>query len=278
MPKGLKKLFEGVDGLSADFITEAEQIVEARVEAIVTEKLQEAENAHVAEISALKESHAKELDEVRSLVEGAEGAAIDKLVENVDMFLEQEIGKWASENALGIDSQIKVGLAEGFLTGLAGLMKEHNVTVPEGAENLVEAQEKEISELTEQCNALMAENMQYKADEKTKLSEGVIAAVCEGLADTQVDTIRSLVEGVEFKDEAHFRMRVEAAKQVVEGKGTKKEGEDEDGEKEGVCDEGDKKTMKESHVPGQPVVLDEDGKQVTESDATVASVLAFLHG
>lgn len=273
MPKGLKKLFEGVDGLSADFITEAEQLVEARVETLVAEKLQEAETAHVAEISALKESHETELNEVRSLVEGAESAALDKLVENVDMFLEQEIGKWASENAIGIDGQIKIGLAEGFLTGLAGLMKEHNVTVPEGAENLVEAQEKEISELTEKCDALMAENMQFKADEKTKLTEGVISTVCEGLADTQVDTIRSLVEGVEFKDEAHFRMRVEAAKQVVESKGVNEGGEEDCGD-----EKDDKKPIKESHIPGQPVVVDEEGKQVSESDESVASVLAFLNG
>ncbi|AUR97713.1 coil containing protein [Vibrio phage 1.244.A._10N.261.54.C3] len=246
----LKSLLEGVDGLTQDTVERAEAILEARAQEIAQEKIDESATEHANEITSLNESHATALAE--SAEEGRE-----RLVEGLDQFLEATVKEWAIDNAVAIDGELKVQLAESMLQGVAGLMVEHNIEVPEGAENLVEQLENQVVELTEESDRTLAENVRLTAELTAKDKLTVESAVLEGLASTQKERVMQLAEGTEYRGVESYTARLETFRDiVVEGKdkdkGDKDKGDmpdsDDKGDDKGDKDKGDKKPIKESVI------------------------------
>ncbi|CAL9975957.1 head scaffolding protein [Vibrio phage K469] len=261
----LTSLLEGVDGLNPEVIERAEAILEARAQEIAQTKIDESKEAHQTELTQLGESHQTQLTEAQA--EGREA-----LVESLDQFLDATIKEWALDNAVAIDGAIKVQLAESMLTGMAGLMAEHNVTVPEGAENLVESLELQIEELTETSDHTLAENVRLNSEINQMHRKQVETTVLEGLAETQKERVLQLAEGTEFKGVESYTARIDTFRSiVVEGKDKdkEKEGDDKDGDKDPIKEDGDKDKKPKK-----------DPKPMTENvgASAAAQYLASLNG
>lgn len=259
----LKSLLEGVDGLNPETVDRAEAILEARAQEIAEDQITTLKETHETEMTALGETHTAQLEEAVANKQEA-------LVESLDQFLDATIKEWALDNAVAIDGNIKVQLAESMLSGMAGLMAEHNVTVPEGAENIVESLESQVSELTEISDNTLAENARLTREVETLQRGQVESTVLEGLAETQKERVMQLAEGTEFKGIESYTARLDTFRSiVVEGKDKGKDDDkpstdDTDGDK----DKGDKKPKKDPKAP------------VTESVGSTAAAqyLASLNG
>ncbi|CAL9955612.1 head scaffolding protein [Vibrio phage D528] len=257
----LKSLLEGVDGLNPETVDRAEAILEARAQEIADEKITTLKEAHETEITTLGETHTAQLEE-------AVANKQETLVESLDQFLDATIKEWALDNAVAIDGNIKVQLAESMLSGMAGLMAEHNVTVPEGAENIVESLENQVSELTEISDNTLAENARLTREVETLQRGQVESTVLEGLAETQKERVMQLAEGTEFKGIESYTARLDTFRSiVVEGKDKGKD-DDKPATEDGDKGKDDKEPKKDPKAP------------VTESVGSTAAAqyLASLNG
>lgn len=221
MKPELQKLFEGVNGLSTDFLDKVSGLLESKVEAARLTAIQETENAanierlrlveaHQAEIAQLKESHLMEI------------------ATKVDGFLNAVVEEWANKNAPAIDAQIKREAAENLLTGLTGVLKEAGINFATDENGQIAALTARLTEAERRAAIAESENRQIKEAANATLRDSVIARVCEGMVDTKKATVVNLLEAVQFTTESEFASRVHTFRNLVEGKSVKKEGDDDD--------------------------------------------------
>lgn len=221
MKPELQKLFEGVNGLSTDFLDKVSSLLESKVEAARLTAIQETENAanierlrlveaHQAEIAQLKESHLMEI------------------ATKVDGFLNAVVEEWANKNAPAIDAQIKCEAAENLLTGLTGVLKEAGINFATDENGQIAALTARLTEAERRAAIAESENRQIKEAANATLRDSVIARICEGMVDTKKATVVNLLEAVQFTTESEFASRVHTFRNLVEGKSVKKEGDDDD--------------------------------------------------
>lgn len=221
MKPELQKLFEGVNGLSTDFLDKVSGLLESKVEAARLTAIQETENAanierlrlveaHQAEIAQLKESHLMEI------------------ATKVDGFLNAVVEEWANKNAPAIDAQIKREAAENLLTGLTGVLKEAGINFATDENGQIAALTARLTEAERRAAIAESENRQIKEAANATLRDSVIARICEGMVDTKKATVINLLEAVQFTTESEFASRVHTFRNLVEGKSVKKEGDDDD--------------------------------------------------
>lgn len=221
MKPELQKLFEGVNGLSTDFLDKVSGLLESKVEAARLTAIQETENAanierlrlveaHQAEIAQLKESHLMEI------------------ATKVDGFLNAVVEEWANKNAPAIDAQIKREAAENLLTGLTGVLKEAGINFATDETGQIAALTARLTEAERRAAIAESENRQIKEAANATLRDSVIARVCEGMVDTKKATVVNLLEAVQFTTESEFASRVHTFRNLVEGKSVKKEGDEDD--------------------------------------------------
>ncbi|EJS6254384.1 hypothetical protein N1226_004117 [Escherichia coli] len=221
MKPELQKLFEGVNGLSTDFLDKVSGLLESKVEAARLTAIQETENAanierlrlveaHQAEIAQLKESHLMEI------------------ATKVDGFLNAVVEEWANKNAPAIDAQIKREAAENLLAGLTGVLKEAGINFATDENGQIAALTARLTEAERRAAIAESENRQIKEAANATLRDSVIARVCEGMVDTKKATVVNLLEAVQFTTESEFASRVHTFRNLVEGKSVKKEGDDDD--------------------------------------------------
>ncbi|USL85830.1 prohead assembly (scaffolding) protein [Enterobacter phage fGh-Ecl02] len=221
MKPELQKLFEGVNGLSTDFLDKVSGLLESKVEAARLTAIQETENAanierlrlveaHQAEIAQLKESHLMEI------------------ATKVDGFLNAVVEEWANKNAPAIDAQIKREAAENLLTGLTGVLKEAGINFATDENGQIAALTARLAEAEQRAAIAESENRQIKEAANATLRDSVIARICEGMVDTKKATVVNLLEAVQFTTESEFASRVHTFRNLVEGKSVKKEGDDDD--------------------------------------------------
>lgn len=268
MKPELQKLFEGVNGLSTDFLDKVSGLLESKVEAARLTAIQETENAanierlrlveaHQAEIAQLKESHLMEI------------------ATKVDGFLNAVVEEWANKNAPAIDAQIKREAAENLLTGLTGVLKEAGINFATDENGQIAALTARLTEAERRAAIAESENRQIKEAANATLRDSVIARICEGMVDTKKATVVNLLEAVQFTTESEFASRVHTFRNLVEGKSVKKEGDDDDDDfqdkvggkdgdddnKDGKVEEG-KKSKKEGDEDDDE---DETDKELKES-------------
>ena len=218
MKPELQKLFEGVNGLSTEFLDKVSGLLESKVEAARLQAIQETENvshqerlklveAHQAEIATLKESNLTEM------------AAV------LDAFLNTVVEEWANKNAPAIDAQIKTEAAESLLSGLTGVLKEAGINFATDEDGRISALTSRLAEAEQQAASANSQLKDLRESEAKRSREAVINRICEGMVDTKKELVVNLAEGLEFKSESEFGTRITTFRNLVEGK-TKKEGDD----------------------------------------------------
>lgn len=195
---GLKEAFDGLfegQELSEDFKIKTVAVFEAAVhEKVLAEKV------------ALEEKFEADLAEQ---VE----AAVDDLVEKVDSYLDYVIENWMEENAVAVESNIKVEVAESLLDSLKGLVVEHNLSIDEEERDAIAEMEEKLEEQKTKYNEVVEEVMSLKEEKKQLELTDAFKSISEGLTDTQVEKLGVLAEGVSFETVADYSKKLEAIKE-----------------------------------------------------------------
>jgi len=187
--------------LTEEFRTKVETIFEAAVEQAAEQRINE-----------LKEQFDEEL------VEAVEEAK-QELVEQIDGFLNTIVEQWVEDNAVALESAMKVEVVNSFIDGLKDLFKEHYFDVPEDKLDIVEDQATQINELTTQLSALVdiTEGLQTKLNDITKKS--IVEQVSSDLTKVEKEKFDGLTEKVEFESEEDFTNKVKTIKENYFPKG-----------------------------------------------------------
>ncbi|QIG62087.1 prohead assembly (scaffolding) protein [Salmonella phage P46FS4] len=267
MKPELQKLFEGVNGLSPDFLDKVSGLLESKVESARLTAIQETENAANVERLRLVEAHQSEIAQLKE-------SHLMEIATKVDSFLNAVVEEWANTNAPAIDAQIKREAAENLLTGLTGVLKEAGINFATDENGQIAALTARLTEAEQRAAAAESENRQIKEAANATLRDSVIARICEGMVDTKKATVVNLLEAVQFTTESEFASRVHTFRNLVEGKSAKKEGDDDDddfqdkvGGKDGDDDnKGDKDKVDEGKKSKKEGDDDKDDEDETDKE------------
>ena len=191
----LNALVESEATLSDEFKAKAETIFEAAIKSKLSE-----------EIDRLEEKYNEEL------AEEVESTKAD-LVEKVDTYLNYVVENWMEENKLAVQSGLRTEIAENFMSSLKDLFEESYIEVPEAKVDLVDEMADQVSELEESLNDTTAKNIEMMGELEELKREKVIREASEGLAETQVEKLKSLVNDIDFDSEETFAEKVETVKE-----------------------------------------------------------------
>jgi hypothetical protein len=191
----LDALVESEATLSEEFKAKTAVLFEAAVKSKLSE-----------EIDRLEEAYAEELQtELASTKED--------LVEKVDSYLNYVVESWMEENKVAIQSGLRTEIAEGFMNKLKDVFTESYVEVPESKVDLIDELTAENEELEENFNDAVAKAIALGEELETYKREAIIREASRDLAQTQVEKLASLVEGIDFEDEETFAEKVKIVKE-----------------------------------------------------------------
>ena len=192
-------LVEGEE-LSEEFKTKASTIFEAavhqKVMEISTEKIEDLEKEYQNDLQ-------EEIVTFR-----------DELTEKVDGYLNYVVEEWMKENELALESSLRSEITEEFMGGLKNLFTEHYIEVPDEKVDIVENLFDKVEELEEKLNSQIQENVKVKDELNDYRKNKILEEVCDDLADTQAEKMKSLVDGVTYEENADdFENKVKMIKE-----------------------------------------------------------------
>ena len=193
MKEDVDALTSGED-LSEEFKAKAATIFEGAVKAKLVE-----------EIEKLESEYETKVDEKVSEVK-------EEIVDKVDAYLNYVVEEWMKENELAIEKGLRNEITEDFIGGLKSLFESHYINVPQEKYDVIESQAAEIEKLKEDINKSMEKNIELNQKIAESTREDIIKDVSSDLAATEVDKLKGLAEGIEYKDAESFRKSVETLK------------------------------------------------------------------
>jgi hypothetical protein len=125
---------------------------------------------------------------------------MDEMIENLDAYLDYVVAEWMEENAIAIESGIKVEMAESFMEGLKELFYEHNVDIDEDTVDVVAALESELEEMAEEANKAINETIRLSEENEILQAELAFREISEGLTTSQAERLRVLSEKLDTSD------------------------------------------------------------------------------
>jgi len=192
-------LVEGEE-LSEEFKTKASTIFEAAVH----QKVMEIATVKIDELE--KEYQTNLQEEIVSFR--------NELTDKVDGYLNYVVEEWMKENEIALDSSLKSELTEEFMGGLKNLFTEHYIEVPDEKVDIVESLYDKVEELEGKLNSQIDDNVQVTSELNEYRKDKILEEVCEDLADTQSEKMKSLVEGVSYEDDADdFENKIKTIKE-----------------------------------------------------------------
>jgi hypothetical protein len=181
--------------LSEEFKTKATSIFEAAVIARVNNEMEKV-------TAKLEEQNAEQLLEFK-----------ETIVEKVDSYLNYVVEQWMEENQLAVESGLRTEIAEEFMSGLKNLFKEHYIEVPEEKYDVLGELQSKTEELEAKLNEAIEGNIAASKELAELKAAKIIEEQTKGLADTEVEKLKKLVEGVDFENEELYREKVGVIKE-----------------------------------------------------------------
>jgi hypothetical protein len=127
------------------------------------------------------------------------------------------------DNKVAVESSLKVEIAESFMSGLKGLMEAHNVVLPEEASSDVFT---ELQQRVEELEGKLEEETSAKISIATELfsasKQNIFAESTNDLADTQIEKLRALSEGLDYDSVEDYSKKLNTLKESYFDKGTAK--------------------------------------------------------
>jgi hypothetical protein len=183
--ESIASIFEGMD-LSEEFTSKVTMVFEAAVHEAATIKAE----AIIAEQTEILESEMKE----------SVDAAVEKIVENLDSYLDYVVEEWMKENELAIEAGVKVEMAESLMDGLKSLFEEHNIEVNEETVDVVAGLEEEVTQLKNTANETINENVELHKQIASLKAESAFNEMTEDLTITQRERLKVLSEKLNTSD------------------------------------------------------------------------------
>jgi len=123
------------------------------------------------------------------------------------------VEQWMDDNKLAVQSGLRAEIAEGFMNGLKDLFAESYVEVPEAKVDLVDEIATAHEELEEAHNKAVADVMDLKEELESYKRQAVIREASKDLAETQVEKLTSLANGIAFESAEDFADKVATLKE-----------------------------------------------------------------
>ena len=191
----LDALVESEATLSDEFKQKTAVIFEAAVKSKLSE-----------EVSRLEEQYQEELAEEVQAIRS-------DLVEKIDSYMNYVVESWMEENKLAIQNGLRTEIAEGFMEKMKDLFVESYIDVPESKVDLVDELAGQVEELEEKLNAQTGESIKLSEELEQYKRDAIVTEAARGLADTQVEKLKVLVENVDFNDAESFASKVATIKE-----------------------------------------------------------------
>jgi hypothetical protein len=181
--------------LSEDFRQKATSIFEAAVIARVNNEMEKV-------AASLEEKYAEEFLEYK-----------ESIVEKVDAYLNYVVENYIEENKLAVENGLRGEIAEDFMTGLKALFKEHYIEVPEEKYDVIGELQAKVTELEESLNGQVENNVGLNTSVTELKRKLIIKEMAKDLADTEVNKLTKLLEGVDFENEEIYKEKVSVIKE-----------------------------------------------------------------
>lgn len=187
------------DELTEEFREKAETIFEAAVNTRIN-----------LEVARLEEEYAEKFE--TELQEASE-EIFEEVSGKLDQYLDYVVEQWMEENKIAIESSLRTEIAENFIHGLHDLFAEHYIRVPDEQIDLVAEMKAELEEVKAKLNETLDQKLELQSiiDEATAIS--ILDDISEGLAETQVEKLRTLSEGIDYTDADTYRRKLEIIKE-----------------------------------------------------------------
>lgn len=202
----LADLFDG-ENLSEDFKQKVRTVFEAAINHRVTFL-----EAHI--IQAAKELMQEQTQAAKEVIEEATSSSTENLVEHLDQYLNYVISEWMTENQVAIERGLRTELAENFINQLKDLFESSFIDVPDEKYNILDDMYGANSELQEALNNTIAENIQLKNEITARLCAEAFIDQTSDLADTEIEKLASLAEGIEFDSVDQYKQKVAILKET----------------------------------------------------------------
>ena len=196
--------------LSEEFKTKASTIFEAavhqKVMEVATEKIDDLEKEYQSNLQ----------EEIISFR--------DELTDKVDGYLNYVVEEWMKENELALEGSLRSEITEEFIGGLKDLFTDHYIEDPDEKVDIVEGLYDKVEELEEKLNSQIEENVKTKDELNEYRKNKILDEVCEDLADTQTEKMKSLVEGVTYEEDVDgFENKIKTIKESYFPNGVKQD-------------------------------------------------------
>ncbi len=191
----LNALVDGEEALAEGFKDKAAVIFEAALKSKVT-----------AEVERLEESYAEKLAEETEAVRG-------EIVEKVDGYLNYVVEQWMETNEVAVTNGLRTEIAENFIDSLQSLFVENYIEVPESKVDMVDELAGKVEELEEQLNKTVGDNIDLAEKVADYRREEILREATVGMAETEVEKLRTLAEGVEYESKESFEAKVTTIKE-----------------------------------------------------------------
>jgi hypothetical protein len=93
------------------------------------------------------------------------------------------------------------------------LFVESYIEVPESKLDLVDELAEQVEELEGKLNTQTGDNIKLAEQLEVLQRDAIIAEATRGMAETQVEKLRGMVESVDFDDEESFKTKVQTVKE-----------------------------------------------------------------
>ena len=168
---------------------------------------------HAAVAARVAQDQARLEEEYESKLEETTAELSEEMTSRVDEYLTYAVNEWKEENEVAIESGIRAELAEDFIKGLHTLFTEHYIEVPEDKVDVVEELASKVEDLEDRLNRQIAENAAMSKVVAEHKAEDIFYSVVEGLADTEVEKMRTFAEGIDYDGDDDFRSKLEVVKE-----------------------------------------------------------------
>lgn len=156
------------------------------------------------------------IEEMNERLEEAYTELQEEMATKLDTYLDYVVESWMKENEVAIESALRNEVMEDFISGLKNLFAEHYMELPEEKVEVVEGLAEKVIDLEARLDETLTENASLKAEKLEDEKNDVINSVCEGLALTQAEKLRSLCESVEFNgDLSSYETKVTLVKESL---------------------------------------------------------------
>ena len=140
---------------------------------------------------------------------------VNELTEKVDDYLTYVVEEWINENKLQVERGIKVELAENFIFGLKKLFESNFIDIPNEKYDVLDELYTKIEEQENELNNSMNENISLKKRLLESAAVSVFAQETQGLAQTQIEKLANLAEGLEYENTDQFRNKIQILKEML---------------------------------------------------------------